>query len=516
LAPELQQQIDRAIERAQQYLEQQAPQQPEGYASLVAVALLKSGVSRESPVLRDLLTRISDRVQDGKFTPGSHHVYDAGVTLMALASADPVGYRPQIEAIARFLIEHQGPQGDWDYPNRTHGDTSISQYAMLGLWEAARAGVAVPPEVWDRAARWHVTRQVSDGGFAYHPSPTGNTGGSLHSMTAAGVGSLLIARRHLYPNAVDHRPEEVAPVRDNQRKYGVLEPLPPEEGTPAELKFTSYVPQMRLAAIDKSIDGGLAWLQSRFTVDQPSGHPIYYLYGLERSMALANLHQIGEHDWYLEGAEHLVRTQAPDGSWSDSSSSVAGACFGVLFLSRATAKMLGRTRGGPNFGAGLLAGGRGLPDNLADVQLEAGRLTTRSMPGALNDLLAELENPQSLHVEAAQAGVVETVLLDPAQREQLVGQTDRLLKLIRDPRIEVRRTAAWALGRGGNLRIAPALIAALEDADESVRVEARNALLVLSRKIASDQSADPVYWREWYRSVQPYDERDRPDRALSR
>ena len=69
---------------------------------------------------------------------------------------------------------------------------------MLGLWEAENAGVDVPPSVWDRAASWFLSVQASvDGSWNYHRDEP-QYGDSL-SMTAAGVGSLLICRAAARP-----------------------------------------------------------------------------------------------------------------------------------------------------------------------------------------------------------------------------------------------------------------------------------------------------------------------------
>src|SRR5207247_2484719 len=111
-----------------------------------------------------------------------------------------------------YLISAQRPGGEWDYPNPSFGDTSITQYAILGLWEAVRSGVTVPKKVWDKAAGWHVSRQLRDGSFTYHPSDRGPDiqipgMGGTHSMTAAGTASLLVCRLHLYHGAGD--PDEI-------------------------------------------------------------------------------------------------------------------------------------------------------------------------------------------------------------------------------------------------------------------------------------------------------------------
>lgn len=524
--------IQTAIQRGIEHLKRQsgvggAGGQGQGYASLMLMAMLKAGVPVTAPEVQAALKQIESRFNiAGQYVPADTHVYEAGVTLMALANADVKKYKRHIQAIAEYLIAQQGPQGDWDYPQqRSTGDTSISQYAVLGLWEAGRSGVQVPKAVWDRAASWHVTRQLADGSFTYHPVGPGGGGGEsgTHSMTAAGTGSLLVIRLHLYPTAQDiEEPVEKRAPRAKTKKFGVLEPVDPEPAEPEEKKPAgpdNYRPTVRLAAIDRAISRGIDWLAQRFTVDPPNQWKLYYLYGIERLTALANLTQLGGHDWYGEGAAHLLATQSPDGSWSnDSSGADAATSFAVLFLSKATAKMLDRKppKREPRFGAGLLAGGRGLPDNLSEVQIEKGQVKARKLAGPVDDLLAELENAQSRDVEAAQAALVDiSVIKNP---EALVGQKERLLKLVRDPRPEVRRTALWALGLTDDVRLVPLLIDALSDPDPNCVIEARNALRFISKKVnPADLPEDPTpaqraaaiaKWRQWYKTVRPYDERD--------
>src|SRR6185437_7906365 len=198
---------------------------------------------------------------------------------------------------------------------------------------------------------------------------------------------------------------------------------------------------VRLAEIDEGIEKGFKWLDKNFTVSQPTGWPIYYLYALERAGALANVKKIGDHDWYAEGAARLLQTQSAGGTWSDGSGLDGATSFGVLFLGKATSKMLGR-KPAEQVGAGLLAGGRGLPQNLEDVAVQKGKVEEHKPKGSFEELLAELEKPQAEQVEAAQTAIVELVQID--HPEQLVGQIDRLLKLAKHPRPEVRRTALWA------------------------------------------------------------------------
>lgn len=521
-------QINAAITRAQRELLKRSIAEPNGPAALAVLALLKSGVDPKTSEINRVCEKLAAQASGSIYTPGIHHVYEAGVTLLALANADAKKYRPQIGVIAQYLITSQRQNGQWAYPNSEDGDTSISQYAILGLWEASRSGVVVPSEVWDKAANWHLRTQQKDGGFAYHPAMGGGSQ-SLHSMTAAGLGSLRIARRHLFPNArervvIESPQAKVARKNRSGKRFGILEPVfreDVEEGGDGEQHRTEllnsrYVPQVKLAQLDDGVDKSISWLTSRFTVDKPTGYPIYFLYGLERASSLAEIKEYGTHDWYLEGSTHLVSTQLQSDTWNDTSGETPATAFAVLFMVRATAKMIEHEVPRVEFGSGILVGGRGLPDDLKASELADGKVK-KDKKTPLEELLAQLENPQVPLLESTQAEIVEQVVI--GERAKLIGQIDRLKRLAKHPDAEVRRTAMWALGRSDDLRLAPILIHGLKDTDIDVFVEARNALRCLSRQVEDfglkegplDQASRQKEWQkwtDWYKTIRAYEERD--------
>ncbi|MCH8228440.1 MAG: DJ-1/PfpI family protein, partial [Proteobacteria bacterium] len=188
----------------------------------------------------------------------------AGLDMMLLEAVGPEEYRTEMQAVLKYILDGQLENGSWYYPNRDgKGDTSITQYAMLGLWSAARADIDIPMDVWDRAAMWHVRTQLNDGGFAYHPSP-GGSGTMKRTMTAAAVGSLHIARMHLFPN------RELATTKKKKRKLGLrkfrfLVPIDldnPNSRTKQKNKRPKPAgnPTTRLSAIDEAIKRGIARL----------------------------------------------------------------------------------------------------------------------------------------------------------------------------------------------------------------------------------------------------------------
>jgi hypothetical protein len=92
--------------------------------------------------------------------------------------------------------------------------------------------------------------------------------------------------------------------------------------------------------MERGIKDGLAWLAKNFTVETNPG-PLggwhyYYLYGLERAGVLTDEEFLGDHDWYREGAEYLVRGQSEKGHWLSRRPVLTDTCFALLFLRRAT------------------------------------------------------------------------------------------------------------------------------------------------------------------------------------
>jgi hypothetical protein len=528
--------IDQAVERAKKYLLSQSKSSAAG--SLACYSLIKSGIDKEHPDIQRCVQEVVGKCRGTGYVPGSHYNYEAGVDAMLLEAADREKYKPQLEMIAQFLIGRQRPHGAWYYQvelgGGDFGDTSITQYAILGLWAAARADVEIPIETWERAGKWLLMTQRRDGGFGYHPADPRLGGGNdvLPTMTVAGTGSLLVIRHVLFRDtAFDEglRPEAAAPV--SSKKFGVLERLVDDKAK-AKAKANAT---MSAAAFDKAIKEGMNWTGDHFAEPAAlASYGNYYFYGVERMGALLDVEKIKTHDWYNEGADELLRRQLNDGSWTDGCGSAPATALTILFLTKATSSIINRT---PKvravfLGGGLVVGGRGLPDNLDAIKVKEGEVTKRKIHGSVDGLLTELEKSSGAKVEAAQEAVVEAIQLD--NPEQLIGQVDRLKRLAADKRVEVRRTAMWALGRTGNITVAPYLILGLSDSDESVAREASVGLCILSRRpngcglptdpvegladeatdnqrathLATWQKASTKGWSDWYAKVRPYDERD--------
>jgi hypothetical protein len=486
------------VGRAVQFLRDRAKGLQAGEAALAGLALVKAEVPATDPGLVACLEVVNGRFAGSAFSPqlgagqggaGGPAIYEAAVIALFYANLDPVAHRPRIEAVARYIQSGQRANGCWDYNGRTDGDTSISQYAVLGLWEAENAGVRIPPQVWDRAAAWYLSVQSADGGWNYHRDES-NYRDSV-SMTAAGVGSLLICRRQLA--ASRSAAESVNPL---------LTPVGVEAAGPGR-----YRSETTAAAINGGVARGLKWLAGRFDpASKPAmGQSAYYgLYGIERLTALGDPGA----DFYGRGRAFIASTQQGDGSWTDEYGPVPNTAWAILFLVRSTAKTLQRIEI-KRLGAGMLLGGRGLPKDLSSLTIASGRVLARPMNGAVEGMLAVLEDPRAENADGALAGLI--ARYETEGPGALHPHLPRFRKLLADRDPGIRAAAAWALGRSGRLEVAPDLIAALTDPDDTVTAQARAGLQILSRKIdgfgppagatAQAKAAAANRWRDWYRDA---------------
>lgn len=253
-----------------------------GAAGLCVHALATAGVGKDDPVVRRGINALN-AVQH-------EHTYVVAVKAMALAAADPVGNAAEIQRCANDLVNWQNDDGTWTYgpPAKfrriSRGDNSNTQYAILGLYEAAKAGAKVPAATFQASDAWF-RRTVSDtGGWRY----VGTSGQVSGTMTAAAVASLFITAGEAY----------------RSQEKGFLNGEAPNCGR--------YRADVHIAA-------GMDWLARNFRVGSVPGGDndvlFYWYYAFERVGVLTGQKYIGGHDWFKEGAERLVMLQQSDGGW---------------------------------------------------------------------------------------------------------------------------------------------------------------------------------------------------------
>ncbi len=500
------------VQNGLNYLKSKIGEMETGEAAFTALTLYKAEVPVNDPALVACLAKIGECFgQDNRYTPqmkDGANKYEAAVTLIALANIDYIGYKPQIEAVANYLINSQLGNGGWDYSHRTAGDTSMSQYALLGLWEADGAGVLIPPRVWDRAASWFLSVQTSGGSWNYHRDET--QWPETISMSAAGVGSLYLCQGLL----AKHR-----------KGQDLMNPLMTPVDTNGEPLVSRYKVETAAASINSGIDRGIGWLQRSFQISKDpimGQSPYYALYGMERMVALSRNDKVmGAMDWYGRGMQFVLSNQGGDGSWNAQHNQVPNTCWAVLFGVKATTisvKKIDLRK----LAAGTQVGNRKLPANLENVQIgPGGRVSVKPMGGAIDGMLAALNDVKNS--DSAIAGLEEKFQKEGPKI--LRPYKDRFRKMLSEPNGDQRVVAAWGLGRMADLDAAPVLIKALLDSDDGVVTAARVGLEVLSRKLegfgpapganAAERLAAAKRWQQWFETVKPPD-LDAPDLVLEK
>ena len=92
--------------------------------------------------------------------------------------------------------------------------------------------------------------------------------------------------------------------------------------------------------VDEGVRDGLAWMQENWI--KVLGQSGYMIYGLERMGVLGSLKSVGGHDWYVEGAESLLKSQRPEGSWQGGYTLPVETSLCLLFLTRGTREAYAR------------------------------------------------------------------------------------------------------------------------------------------------------------------------------
>ena len=154
----------------------------------------------------------------------------------------------------------------------------------------------------------------------------------------------------------------------------------------------------RPARIEPAVKRGLAWLAGNFTttsgadrrpVDllRPLRHRADRRPGRPRHAGPDRLVRAGP-------AVHPARASRPTAPGTSTHGDEPNTVWAILFLTRSTAKTLERIEV-KRLGAGTLLGGRGLPKDLSSLTVAGGRVVSRPMNGAVEGMLAVLEDPRA-------------------------------------------------------------------------------------------------------------------------
>jgi hypothetical protein len=268
-----------------------------GVSALALLALVESGLGTDDKVVRDGLAFL--RKQPPKST------YTVALQTAVLARAEPRKDKALLERNVKWLLDTAKAPAHgtiaWGYPNEAAAgpDNSNTQFAVLALNAAARAGIDIPAETWQRVRRYYLDTQLPTGGWSY---PVKSPRTERLTMTSAAVFALGVVSQH-------------------------------DKGFPAEAK--------------QALDNGVKRMGETFRI-RPGGAVgsnlafVYYnLYGIRRAGVTAGQKTFSDSkgnliDWYRDGSRFLLDTQQENGRWQGSDAidgnPVIATSFALLFL----------------------------------------------------------------------------------------------------------------------------------------------------------------------------------------
>lgn len=481
-----------------------------GGVCLVAMAFSKAGHPESHPRVASAIRACQQACSRTSRVPGDDAVYSIAIAAIFLADLNPRAYRNEINTLMAWLADAQKPHGGWGYyEQQPTGDTSMTQYVILALWTAQKAGIPVDATMVNKVTRWLIRTQDPNGWWGYQGKDPKNyervsqpASGKRMSMHVAGLGAAYICADMLGITG------DV--VRSSARELHVL----PEAFQPVDQE----APRRRIAVssdltglLGRATADGNYWFDANYRPKASLGYPMYYLYTLERYMTFREHANgtVGQHvEWYNDGVRSLLADQTSTGEWMGRSGNVASTALATLFLLRSTQKSVDRATYGP----GLLAGGRGLPKDMANARVRRGKVVGDPVARKATDVLAVLEDPSDPNFELLVDNPGAVMLSSNARRQ--AGETERFRRVLRTSNQPLaRRVAVKALGQHRDLENVPVLIYALTDGDQQVAVGARDALRCISRKLdgvgmtsnptKQDKIAATRQWKDWYRSIRP-------------
>ncbi|MBV9122688.1 MAG: DUF4159 domain-containing protein, partial [Planctomycetes bacterium] len=284
---------------------------PGGWTCLAMLALLNSGVKPDDPAIQKGLQYLRDIPPDD--------TYVVGLQIMVFAAAGSPLDKERIQRNVDWLVDSwvKNGQNGWTYKKYGAGsDNSNTQYALLGLHEGQLAGAHIDPNIWQAIQNFYINTQIhtpeGDGAWSYSRNLKDDP---TLTMTTAGLSGLLITGMEI-----------------NTGREEIL-----KDGTIAHCGTYKENP---------NINRALGWIGRHFRIEieEPPRAIYYNLYGIERAGRLSGLRFLGEHDWYREGCEWLVKRQREDGSWMGQPPldhwPVVSTSFALLFLSKGRTPVL--------------------------------------------------------------------------------------------------------------------------------------------------------------------------------
>jgi hypothetical protein len=385
--------IDRSLARAKEYLYKQFADdnwekalehhgdQKTGHTALVVYALLSAGEDPTEP-------RIAKAIQYLRKTDTTG-IYALGIRCqvwLLLPRTDPENRRMMNKDAAKIrsaiLTDGEG-KGYYEYnPGAKYWSRSRAQYAVLGMWAAAQAGIEVPDAYWQMVEKAWIADQDKSGAWNYLRKPSDEYP-LTPGMTAVGIATLYITQDYLHSS-------DVGAARGN--------PVSP------------------------NIDRGMKWMIDNFAkvaTDEKYDRAFQYAtcYAVERIGVASGLKRFGTIDWYDKCANWLMEMQLASGAWpAEMSSNLHSTCFAVLCLARGRAAIVINKLNYSVEGAKKEAPWNQRPREIANVT----RWIGRQLEHDFNWQIVDLKSPQDWHdAPVLYMGGSDELALDDASKQKL-------------------------------------------------------------------------------------------------
>ncbi len=494
-------QVQKLVAQGVKYLETATDGRPGAHA-LFALTLLKAEVKPDDPMVQKGLASMREAVTS-KAKLEFLDVYSVALGIIFLIELDPAQHKAEIKTLFDHLLSIQKPHGGWGYRERLTGDTSMTQYCVLALWELEHAGFPAPPDVWDKVAGWLMRTQDPSGCWGYQGNDPGSytlvaQSETRHSMASAGLGSLYICADHYQYRRAQFDPSAGVPVALQRVRKPAAAAAPKAVSTRLDLNHMGH-----------ALDLGDAWMRENYLINPPQ-NAHYFLYAFERYQSfreLASSSPFQPSTWYDDGVNMLEKTISPGGFWQGSWGQEVDTAFALLFLLRSSRKSIERVH---HLGPGTLVTGRGLPVG-SDIELRMGQARQKPLAGPAETLLSAIEDPSHPDYLRAVEGLEDKV--EKAAPAELSKLAMRLRAVAGSDSPAARVAALSALGRTRDLDNAPLILAALADPDDDVFLAAEDALKFMSRTFdnpAENESLTPARraaaqrkWRNWFLAIRP-------------
>ncbi|MDA7951042.1 MAG: terpene cyclase/mutase family protein [Pirellulaceae bacterium] len=525
-----------------------------GGKSTMALAIYKSGLRpKNNPVIEEAFLSCQELclMTDEEIAEVAD-LYAIGMAITFLAEVKPVEGAAEVEKLLRILKSRQRAHGGFEgfgnfkidnndegetYVTDAHsaqrqysgskdpaklGHTPMTQYGILALWTAKRAGFEVDDQMMVDACNWLIQTQDPSGGWGYKGVDPGANHeriqqyGVSRFTSSAGAGSLYICADYF---GFIKRPEV---TQRSDLPLGMKKIT-----TKTMLRQKPAFKEIDPVKLQKAINDANGWFDKSFAStndvrnDKGGRRWTYsYFYSLERYQSFRELAE-GKRatgtTWYTKGASYLADNQRKNGSWLGGRGVSIDSAFAILFLSRGMQQSLYLE----GFGSGRLIGGRGLP-----TAVKINFPKDKTLPKTIST-----DEQIEIFLNSLKTGDGEIEkLIDQLKREFQLSQNKTIRKyqltklheLLYHDHFQIRRFVVNQLNGQRDYDNIPPLIYALGDPDQQVVEKARTGLRFISRKLEgfplprelsskNGQEASPPLtakekkelqkmWRKWYQT----------------